>query len=120
MILRVFACFCTITVAIFSQAAEPLTKAELKDALEQVLDEHETAKRTTVALKVVDLESGDMLFNRGGGKLLTPASNLKIYTSACALDVFGPDRRFETKITAAGPVKDGILDDNLVLIGGGD
>jgi PBP4 family serine-type D-alanyl-D-alanine carboxypeptidase len=120
MILRFLLSLCITIFAVFAHAVEPLDKVALKSSLEKVLDEHETAKRTTVTLKVVDLKTGDVLFNRGGGKLLTPASNLKIYTSACALDVFGPDHRFETKITAAGPVKDGVLDDNLVLTGGGD
>jgi D-alanyl-D-alanine carboxypeptidase/D-alanyl-D-alanine-endopeptidase (penicillin-binding protein 4) len=109
-----------VLAATACRAGEPLNAAALRAALDKALDSHATAARTTVTLKVVDLETGGVLYDRGGGKLLTPASNLKIYTSACALDAFGPDHRFETRVTAAGPIKDGTLDDNLILTGGGD
>ncbi len=100
--------------------ADPGAHPSLVAKLDQVLDEHSTARRTTVTLKVIDVASGEVLFDRGGDRLLTPASNLKIYTSACALDLFGPEHRFETTIRTQGELRDGILEGNLVLVGGGD
>lgn len=100
--------------------AEPLNEIELRSALENVLDAHPTAQRTTVYLKVVDLPTGKVLFNRSGDRLLTPASNLKIYTSACALDAFGPEHRFETRVHSHYPIDNGELRGDLTLVGGGD
>jgi D-alanyl-D-alanine carboxypeptidase/D-alanyl-D-alanine-endopeptidase (penicillin-binding protein 4) len=89
-------------------------------ALDEVLAADPRFRRTTIALKVVDLQTGRVLYDRGGDRLLTPASNLKIYTSACALDTFAPDHRFVTSFQATGPVIDGALRGDLLLIGGGD
>lgn len=49
----------------------------------------------------------------GGGVALAPASTLKLLTATTAIDQFGPDHRFTTKVLtdAAG---------NLVVVGGGD
>lgn len=103
-----------------ARSAERLDGRALEKRLNAVLDRHPTAERATVTLKVVDLESGETLVDRGGDRLQVPASNLKIYTSACALDTFGPEHRFETVVRAAGPIERGVLQGDLQLIGGGD
>jgi D-alanyl-D-alanine carboxypeptidase/D-alanyl-D-alanine-endopeptidase (penicillin-binding protein 4) len=100
--------------------ADPGGQSSLEEQLSKALDDHSTARRTTVTLKVIDVESGEVLFDRGGDRLLTPASNLKIYTSACALDLFGPERQFETTVRAEGELQDGVLQGDLVIVGGGD
>lgn len=101
--------------------AAPLDGPALRGALDALIDGHSSARRTTVYLKVVDLQSGKVLYDRGSDKLLTPASNLKIYTSACALDTFGPDHRFATRLTLSGEFEEqGTLRGDLVLVGGGD
>lgn len=51
---------------------------------------------------------------------LIPASNLKLLTAAAALRVLGPDHRFRTEFRATGPLKDGIVDGDLWVVGGGD
>ncbi len=101
-------------------AADALDKSQLAAALDRTLDHDATARRTTVTLKVVDLETGEVLYDRGGDRLMTPASNLKIYTTAVALDTFDPEHRFRTRVVAAGPIRQGVLHGDLVLIGGGD
>lgn len=66
-----------------------------------LIDQHAASQKTAVCLKVTDLESGDVLFDRRGDQLMTPASNLKIYTTACAsTDLalsIGFERRFVWK-----------------------
>ncbi|MEO2046788.1 MAG: D-alanyl-D-alanine carboxypeptidase/D-alanyl-D-alanine-endopeptidase [Pirellulales bacterium] len=98
----------------------PLDEHDLIVSLDEVLDGHPSALRATITLKVVDLQSGAILYDRSGNRLLTPASNLKIYTSACALDCFGPSHQFPTLLVAEGPIRNGILHGNLILIGGGN
>ena len=112
--------FLAIAAVQVAAAVEPLDAKALAASLDNVLDGHPTAKRTTFTLKVVNLQSGETIYDRGGDRLQVPASNLKIYTSACALDAFGPDHRFKTIVRAEGPIENGVLRGNLKLIGGGD
>lgn len=106
-------------LATFARSA-PLDNSGLSDALDSLIEGHSTFRRTIVCLKVVDIESGDVLYDRHGSRLLTPASNLKMYTSACALDAFGPEHRFTTRVKIAGTMESDSLKGDLVLVGGGD
>jgi D-alanyl-D-alanine carboxypeptidase/D-alanyl-D-alanine-endopeptidase (penicillin-binding protein 4) len=70
---------------------------------------------------VVSLESGDTLFTRNADQQLLPASTMKLYTSAVALERFGADYRFVTEVLREGALgSDGTLRGNLVLRGAGD
>ncbi|MDN3524508.1 D-alanyl-D-alanine carboxypeptidase/D-alanyl-D-alanine-endopeptidase [Halomonas sabkhae] len=52
---------------------------------------------------------------------LSPASVTKVYTAAAALDRFGPQHRFTTRlVSTAEPGAEGVLDGDLILDGGGD
>ncbi|MHC4989632.1 MAG: D-alanyl-D-alanine carboxypeptidase/D-alanyl-D-alanine endopeptidase, partial [Planctomycetota bacterium] len=101
-------------------AARPAAGQTLAERLNGLLDTHVTAQRTNVSLRVVDLESGRVLFDRHGRRLLTPASTQKLFTSAAALDVLGPDHRFPTRVVGRGTLTSGLLRGELVLQGGGD
>src|SRR5262245_33926683 len=120
MLVRGLFALCLFFAIVGNLHAEGLDAEALRKRLDEVLDAHPTAERTTVTLKVVDLESGETLFDRGGDRLQVPASNLKIYTSACALDTFGPEHRFKTVVRAAGPIEKGVLRGDVQLVGGGD
>ncbi|MCX5766202.1 MAG: D-alanyl-D-alanine carboxypeptidase/D-alanyl-D-alanine-endopeptidase [Gemmatimonadetes bacterium] len=69
---------------------------------------------------IVDPLTGDTLYSRNAGKLFMPASNQKILTGATALAQLGPHFRFVTQFAGTGPVRDGTLDGDLVVIGRGD
>ena len=52
---------------------------------------------------------------------LLSASTMKTITTGVALEVLGPDFRFETKIAQAGSIDDdGVLHGDIYIIGGGD
>lgn len=70
---------------------------------------------------VVSLTRGDTLYARNAGESLLPASTMKLFTTAIALDRFGPDHQFSTAVLRDGPVTaDGTLQGNLYLRGAGD
>lgn len=68
----------------------------------------------------VSLESGDTLYARAPGTPLTPASNVKLLTTAAALHHLGPDFRWETWVLASADVVDGSLPGDVTLYGTGD
>jgi D-alanyl-D-alanine carboxypeptidase/D-alanyl-D-alanine-endopeptidase (penicillin-binding protein 4) len=69
---------------------------------------------------IVSLDSGDTLFSVAPDDALAPASNLKLLTTAAALQTLGPDYRFRTYVLTDGTLSDGVLDGDLVLYGTGD
>ncbi|MDB4951361.1 MAG: D-alanyl-D-alanine carboxypeptidase/D-alanyl-D-alanine-endopeptidase [Gemmatimonadetes bacterium] len=69
---------------------------------------------------VRSLDRGDVLYEHEAGKLVVPASNMKIVTGAVALETLGPDYRFHTRVVAGGEVRGGTLGGSLVVMGGGD
>jgi len=51
---------------------------------------------------------------------LCPASALKTVTTGAAFGLLGPEFRFETALVATAALKDGTLEGDLMLVGGGD
>jgi len=49
-----------------------------------------------------------------------PASTTKLITALAALEILGPDYRFETSLLATGEVHQTTLDGDLYIVGGGD
>ncbi len=74
-----------------------------------------------VSVSVRDIESSNILVDVNGDKSMTPASIVKLYTSAAALSYFGDDFQFKTTIGYTGTIeKNGTLNGDIVIIGGGD
>lgn len=69
---------------------------------------------------VVSLDQGDTLFALDPDSSRAPASNLKLLTSAAALQELGPDFRYRTYLVTQGTVAEGVLSGDLVLYGTGD
>jgi len=69
---------------------------------------------------VVSLDRGDTLFARNENLLVTPASNMKVVTTAAALHFLGPSFTYQTFLLGDGPVEAGHLKGDLILYGTGD
>jgi PBP4 family serine-type D-alanyl-D-alanine carboxypeptidase len=99
----------------------PAQERSLGERLIEVIDGDTATARTFVGVFVTEADTGRELFARFEHRLFTPASNVKLYTSAAALDTWGPDHRFRTELLARGTLsEDGTLNGDLVLVGGGD
>ena len=96
------------------------TLAELQAKISEILAKPELAP-AVVGVKVVSLDNGRVLFEENAGKLLRPASNMKLYTVAAALDRLSPDYRFVTSVYApTRPDAAGIIRGDLTIYGRGD
>lgn len=73
-----------------------------------------------VCYAVADAKTGEILEEFGGEKALPPASVAKAITALYALDMLGAKHRFHTRVMATTPLKNGVIDGDLVLVGGGD
>lgn len=110
----------TARVAVSAQIAPPKTVAELQTRISAVLTKPELAP-AMVGVKVVSLDTGKVIFEENAAKLLRPASNMKIYTVAAALDKLSPDYRFVTSVYAASrPDSSGVVRGDLTIYGRGD
>ncbi|MDQ0650563.1 D-alanyl-D-alanine carboxypeptidase/D-alanyl-D-alanine endopeptidase [Pseudomonas cedrina] len=74
----------------------------------------------TVSLTVRDARTGNTLYQHNPRTRLVPASNLKLLTTAAAMDVLGPQYRFSTQLLTNGTQQGERLSGNLYLRGLGD
>jgi D-alanyl-D-alanine carboxypeptidase/D-alanyl-D-alanine-endopeptidase (penicillin-binding protein 4) len=101
-------------------APAPRTLEVLRARIADVLARPELAP-AHFAIKVVSLDTGALVFEQDAGKMMSPASNMKLYTVAAALDRLGPDFRFVTSVYAdAKPDEKGRIKGDLVVYGRGD
>jgi len=71
-------------------------------------------------MEVVDFTSGKVLYARDADQLYIPASNMKMFTTAAALEKLGPEYTFQTTVESdAAPDAQGRVQD-LYLVGRGD
>ena len=103
--------------------AAPPAQARRNPALDRRIDKilaASDAQRGSWGIQVVELETGKLLYERNAGHLFIPASNMKIFTTAAALEKLGPDYVFHTTVESdAAPDAQGRVG-NLYLVGRGD
>jgi serine-type D-Ala-D-Ala carboxypeptidase/endopeptidase (penicillin-binding protein 4) len=98
--------------------SSPRGMAAVQTALSEIIA---SGPRTgSWGVMVVSLSRGDTLFAHRSGELMQPASTLKMYTAAIALDRLGPEHTFRTLVLRDGEVENGVLKGNLYLRGDGD
>lgn len=81
----------------------------------------ERLKSISYSIYAIDAESGKTVF-ASEQKSLSTASVMKLFTTAVAMEILGPDFTFETSLAYTGKIDpaSGILEGDLVLKGGGD
>jgi len=74
----------------------------------------------TWGIAVQSLDRNERLFDLNAHTLIVPASVAKLVSVATAVDAVGWQYQFTTTLRASGPIDNGVLHGDLVVIGGGD
>jgi len=99
---------------------KPAPKKDLEKDIAAVISQP-LLNRAHWGIDVVDLDTGKALYSQNSDQLFLPASNTKLFTTAAALAIAGPDYRFHTTVEAEGKIDDnGRLLGDLVIVGRGD
>ncbi|MEQ9453539.1 MAG: D-alanyl-D-alanine carboxypeptidase/D-alanyl-D-alanine-endopeptidase [Phycisphaeraceae bacterium] len=107
---RFASCLAVVWVLFFSGACWA-TVAELGERVGAILNQVDQ-EGLVVAARVVDLETGAVIFEQNAEVPVKPASNMKLLVTAAALDKLGPEATLDTYLYKAG--------DDLVVVGTGD
>ena len=102
-----------------SSAIVPVSESDFAKRINQLIDDGGfVAARWGVS--VISLSDGATLYSRNADRLFTPASNMKIYTTAVALDLLGADYRWRTSVYADKPPDtNGTVQGDLIVYGRG-
>lgn len=100
-----------------------LCSSSLATSLQRPIDKiiNQIDPNINMGMMVVDLNTGETLYQRNVSSTFTPASNMKLFSDAAALLVLGPDYRFQSRLsTDATSLQDGNLNGSLYLYLPGD
>ncbi len=92
----------------------------IQEKLNAILDSDQY-RHALWGIGVADVATGEILFELNGDQLFIPASTIKLWSCATALDCLGADHRFVTPIYRRGEIgADGVLAGELILRASGD
>ncbi|MGM9966522.1 MAG: D-alanyl-D-alanine carboxypeptidase/D-alanyl-D-alanine-endopeptidase [Rummeliibacillus sp.] len=119
--LSIFLTSCIITFGLFganmSAEASTIQTQTLDQSIKKIVNDKMAGADVSVAIRD---DKGKIIYGLNGNQKQKPASNMKLLTSAAALNVLGQNYRFKTSIYANGKVKNGVLKGDLYLQGKGD
>jgi D-alanyl-D-alanine carboxypeptidase/D-alanyl-D-alanine-endopeptidase (penicillin-binding protein 4) len=93
--------------------------AQIPQQVKRLLNSREM-KGASLSLTVKEVKSGKVVYAYEKERELTPASVMKLVTTAAALEILGSDFRFSTSLEYDGEIADSTLTGNLYIKGGGD
>jgi D-alanyl-D-alanine carboxypeptidase/D-alanyl-D-alanine-endopeptidase (penicillin-binding protein 4) len=76
--------------------------ASLQNAVDNLINKIDP--NMNIGVQVLDLSTGDELYQRNSTRSFIPASNMKLFSDAAALMALGPDYRFKTQLSTNAPI----------------
>ena len=95
--------------------AQPAPDARIRAVMERPEFAH-----ASWGMEFYDLDTKQVVASVNGDRLFVPGSTTKLVTMGTALEVLGPDHRFRTRVYRTGPIRNGVLEGDLVLVASGD
>ncbi len=88
----------------------------------KILKNDKCFKNASISFCAVDINSGEIISELNSDLSLSPASTLKLITTATALEILGSNYKFKTRLEYTGNIdkNTGVLDGNIIIKGGGD
>lgn len=100
-------------------ALSPQVLQEMHRDLDGIVDDP-TFANAQWGVVIQSLETGEYLYKRNENKLFLPASNLKLFTSAAALEYLGTNFRYSTTLLLNGEITGHVANGDIVIRGAGD
>jgi D-alanyl-D-alanine carboxypeptidase/D-alanyl-D-alanine-endopeptidase (penicillin-binding protein 4) len=100
-------------------SSKTATLADLKSRIDEIVRQP-ALEPGFFAVKIVSLDSGQVIYEQNANKFVRPASNMKLYTVAAAFDRLTPDFHFVTSVYAKEKLEDGKVKGDLIIYGRGD
>ncbi|MCD6557306.1 MAG: D-alanyl-D-alanine carboxypeptidase/D-alanyl-D-alanine-endopeptidase, partial [Bacteroidales bacterium] len=96
-------------------------KHSVNKTLKQIIS-YPDFKNADFGFTAKDIKTGEIIASYHSDKSFMPASTQKLFTTATALEVLGPDFKFTTSLQYSGRIDtvSGILYGNILIKGGGD
>jgi len=88
-----------------------LAKDDLSERLNAIVS-RPSQKKVEFAVHIIKADTGRAVYSRNVQKPMPPASNMKLITTAAALEMLGADFEYKTTVALYG--------DTVIVIGGGD
>ncbi|MEO6447045.1 MAG: D-alanyl-D-alanine carboxypeptidase/D-alanyl-D-alanine-endopeptidase [Gemmatimonadaceae bacterium] len=96
-------------------AAQPAPGKRIQDVMQRAEFAH-----ALWGMEFYDMGSSKTVMAVNGQRLFVPGSTTKILTMGTALETLGADYRFHTRMYRTGPIRNGTLEGDLVLVASGD
>ena len=97
--------------------------AAAQDNLTKVVNQikgYEYFANGQIALLATDMKTGEVIAEYNPDMSVIPASNTKLFSTAAALELYGPDFKYQTKLFYTGKIdKSGVLYGNVIIKGDG-
>jgi D-alanyl-D-alanine carboxypeptidase/D-alanyl-D-alanine-endopeptidase (penicillin-binding protein 4) len=108
------------TFALYAAAAHAQPGITLEQRIKKIMDRPEFA-HSRFGIKFISADTGNVVYEQNSQEFFVPGSTTKLLTEGTALELFGADYRFHTRIYRTGPIqKNGTLKGDLVLVASGD
>ena len=96
---------------IFTLLLSTFAAADLAHRIDSILNQS-SQKKVNFSVHIIKADTGKKVYSHDATTAMIPASNMKIITTAAALEILGPDYQFKTVASLCG--------DTLVIAGSGD
>jgi serine-type D-Ala-D-Ala carboxypeptidase/endopeptidase (penicillin-binding protein 4) len=86
----------------------------------EAFNQDSTLRNASFAYLIYDATADSIIAERNPDLSLVPASTIKLFTTAAALEILGPGANYRTRLAYDGVIENRILKGNLIIKGGGD
>jgi PBP4 family serine-type D-alanyl-D-alanine carboxypeptidase len=100
-------------------AGTAAAQTNFEEAFARIRDKPEF-KHSFFGVEVYSVPRGKVLYAYNADKLFQTGSTAKAVTTGTSLELLGPDFRYRTPVYRTGPVVNGVLKGDLVLVASGD